>query len=180
MNKFACASYFSRMKGPLFFVALCVFASPSCKETDANNKSIPSIVGEENGGDFRGSMMGDEVKEVLAREADNVVYNMPDEITCRIPLEMKDSTFYEVSYNFDRGLLNAIKLDLYPGNEGGTQRLLAEFSEYYTRRYGQAELKENTKSWVARGSRGRDVIVSMQITDNESNPRLRITFIEKQ
>jgi len=161
-------------------VMLALLLIPACISQGGEKEEVHSIVGEEDGGDFRGTMMGDDVNTVLAKESDNVVYNMPDEITCRIPLDMKDSTFYEVSYNFDRGLLNAIKLDLYPASEQGAIRLKDEFSKYYEKRYGNGELRDNVKYWTTRGSRGRDVEISMTLSESDINYRLRINFIEAQ
>jgi len=122
--------------------------------------------------------MGDNVTEVLAREDRNVVYNMPDEITCRIPLDMVDQTFYEVNYSFDEGELNHIQLDLFPGSQEGVERLKTDFSAYYSKTH---ESGNDSSTWIARSSRGKDVAVRMTNRSQiVGKPCLSISFLEEK
>lgn len=137
-------------------------------------------MGSENGGDFRGNAMGDDVTKVLAREENNVVYNMPDEITCRIPLEMADSTFYEINYSFDEGELNHIQLNLFPPDALGLERLREDFSKYYSAVYQNDEDKSDMR-WTTRSSRGKDVFINMvDRSGSMGKPCLTISFREEK
>ena len=71
------------------------------KQTKTKESELSSILQSVEGGDVRGSTIGDRREDVLKREEANIVHNMPDEVTCRIPTGMKDSTFYDITYNFN-------------------------------------------------------------------------------
>ena len=162
----------------LFLLPICCILLFACQESPNKSKDIDDIIGLGSGGDFRGNAMGDDVTKVLAREATNVVYNMPDEITCRIPMDMVDQTFYEVNYSFDEGELNHIQLDLFPGTDEGVERLKSDFSEFYNAHHGEIE-KPNT--WIARSSRGKDVVIRMiNRSQTVGKPCLSITFLEEK
>lgn len=161
---------------PALLLFCILFACTSGKN---DKDTVQGVMGSENGGDFRGNAMGDDVTKVLAREESNVVYNMPDEITCRIPLEMADSTFYEVNYSFDEGELNHIQLNLFPPDADGLERLKADFSKYYSNVYRSNDVGK--QSWITRSSRGKEILIKMtNRSETLGKPCLTITFQEER
>jgi hypothetical protein len=156
----------------MFFLASCAASTPDEGE-------VESIMQLNHGGDFRGNAMGDGVHQVLTREASNIIYNMPDEITCRIPMDIADSTFYEVDYNFDEGELNHIRLNLYPQTDEDLERLKLEFTSFYDHIY-QKDEKASNGNWTTRSSRGKDVHIRMMLNPSGlPQPSLSFTFREE-
>lgn len=152
----------------------------SCSVSSGDPGTVEQILRPEKGGDFRGNDMGDDVQEVIAREEMNVIYNMPDEITCRIPLDMADSTFYEVDYSFDEGKLNYIELNLFPVDSIALKRLMIRFSNYYDGLYRPIE-NSAPGTWRKRSSRGKDVRVRMYDRSQQmQRPCLGISFLEEK
>ena len=159
---------------PLIFLIL------SCSSSSEDQGKLESIMQLEEGGDFRGIDMGDEVQQVLAREDRNVIYNMPDEITCRIPMDMVDSTFYEINYSFDEGELNHIELNLFPKDSNALDRLRTEFETYYNT-FQAKDDKALSSLWTKRSARGKDVEIKMNDRSNAMDrPCLTITFKEQR
>ena len=125
--------------------------------------------------------MGDEAQQVLAREDRNVIYTMPDEITCRIPMDMVDSTFYVINYSFDEGALHHIELNLFPIDSLALQRLRLEFEKYYDQFHSLSSTDQPHKTWSKRSSRGKEVEVKMMDKSrNMDRPCLSITFKENE
>ena len=163
----------------LALLGIWVLLAFGCSKKEEPASDVEVIVGRTEGGDFRGNSMGDVPDEVLHREEPHVVYTMPDEITCRIPLGMKDSTFYEVSYSFDDGKLHFIQLDLYPRNEDDLGRLQIEFESYYGEVYPVEEDLSGRKTWKALSVRGKEILIRLSDRSNiQQRPCLTVTFLE--
>lgn len=145
-----------------FFLVIVTILLQCCASGTEEKTGVESIMELDKGGDFRGNAMGDDVQQVLAREERNIIYNMPDEITCRIPMDMVDSTYYEVNYSFDEGELNHIQLNLFPRNTNDLHRLQKDFSSYYESIY-KSFGQNQSRQWKTRSARGKDVFI--RITD---------------
>ena len=131
-------------------------------------------------GDFRGVQIGDEWIEVAAREEQNVVYSMPDELICRVPLDMKDSTFYEISYNFNEGELYNIELGFFPSDSTQVSELYQLFKAFYDEKYGSTSESNGYTAWYTTSSQGLDLEISMANESREKGrPYLTVNFFEK-
>ncbi|MEO0403839.1 MAG: hypothetical protein AAF193_03110 [Bacteroidota bacterium] len=164
-----------------WYVLSVLMISLSACETDPPQDTPPenSILESVGGGDVRGSSIGDQIEEVLRRESENVVHNMPDEITCRIPLNMKDSTYYDITYNFNEQGLYVIELDIFPKSEADTKALFGEFKKYYDQRYGKSSAEDGFTTWFAQSHQGTDVEITMIDESKEMNkPYLAVSFYE--
>lgn len=167
----------------LCFVAVTILLA-SCGEQNAEEKQpekseLSQLLESIDGGDVRGNSIGDGMDDVLQREKNNIVYNMPDEITCRIPLSMKDSTFYDITYNFNDQGLYVIELDLFPANENDAQKLFGEFRSFYDLRYGASTADDGYTTWFAKSEHGTDVEITMIEESKEmQRPYLGVTFYE--
>ncbi len=129
---------------------------------------------------MRGTQIGDDWTVVKSREQQNVVYSMPDELICRVPLNMKDSTFYEISYNFGEDGLYIIDLSFFPRDKKQTRQLYKKFKAYYDLKYGKSSEDKYFTAWYTRSSRGQDLEISMtDESEEKGKPYLNITFFEK-
>ena len=163
------------------FSGLLLFSCADEQTDPADNQkeAISGLLESIDGGDVRGSSIGDGMEDVLQREKKNVVYNMPDEITCRIPLSMKDSTFYDITYNFNDQGLYVIELDLFPASIEASQSLFNEFKSFYDLRYGASTADDGYTTWFAKSGHGTDVEITMIEESKEMNrPYLGVTFYE--
>jgi hypothetical protein len=152
----------------------------SCNESQAETNDVETIIKSVEGGDFRGNDLGDDIRKVMAREQRNIVYDMPDELTCRIPLNIKDSTFYEITYNFNDEGLYVIDLDVYPKSSSAVVELFDEFKDYYDKRYGKSTVDEGYTTWFTQSNRDTDVEITMiDETVEKNRPYLTITFYEE-
>jgi hypothetical protein len=161
----------------LVFFALLIAVIAACSEEQA---SPESILKSEKGGDFRGVNIGDERQVVLEKEGAHTVYSMPDELVYRIPSKSKDSTWYEISYNFnDDGLYN-INLEIYSKESKQLELLKSDFEQYYLAKYGgSTQTGDHQKEWRTMTSEGRMISISM--VDSLSNTRgsyIRVHFKE--
>lgn len=164
----------------LALVVVLLFGLHSCTENRAESGNVESILQSVEGGDFRGLELGDDIRKVMAREERNIVYDMPDELTCRIPLNIKDSTFYEITYNFSDDGLYVIDLDIFPKDHPAVLSLFDEFKEFYDARYGKSSVDEGYTTWFTHSTRGTDVEISMiDETQEKNRPYLTITFYEE-
>ncbi len=160
-------------------IAILLIIPSSCNTDSHQNEDEQSIVLTDDGSDFSGVNMGDDIQEVLAKKSSNVVYRMPDELTTRIPLDMKDSTFYEVNFNFDEDGLYVIDLDFFPKDETAVDALFEEYSQYYIYHHGDPEKKDNVYYWYTISAKGSDVEITMTNESAErKKPTLNISFLE--
>ncbi len=178
----------SMQQWSLSFRLLCLLASTmllwacngeSTEEKPSEKSELTQLLESIDGGDVRGNSIGDGMDDVLQREKNNIIYNMPDEITCRIPLNMKDSTFYDITYNFNDQGLYVIELDVFPANESDAQKLFGEFRSFYDLRYGASTADDGYTTWFAKSEHGTDVEITMIEESREmQRPYLGVTFYE--
>ncbi len=160
----------------IFLFLLLIYA---CSEEPPKVDPVQEILMTEEGGVFRGNDIGDSQPLVLQREEENVVYNMPDELTCRIPSSMKDSTFYDITYNFSENGLYVIELDVFPKTTTQAQMLFNKFRSYYDTKYGSSSEDEGFTMWKTQSARNTDVEVSMVDESIEAErPYISIVFHE--
>ena len=163
------------MKRVLFLLVLLW----SCADKPEPADPVQAILRTEEGGVFRGIELGDTHPLVLSREEENIVYNMPDELTCRIPASMKDSTFYDITYNFSDKGLYVIELDVFPQSLSQARELFSKFRSYYDTKYGSSTIDEGFTMWNTMSERGTDVEVSMVDESKEADrPYISIVFHE--
>ncbi len=161
----------------ILFFGLLFFAS--CTEEPSPPTPVEMILKAEEGGHFRGNTIGDNIQEVLARESTNIVHNMPDEITCRIPLDIKKSTFYEITYNFNEQGLYVIEMDIFPKTTKDTKELFDSFKGFYDTRYGKSTVDDGYTTWLTKSSQGTDIEISMIDKTRElQKPYLSVIFYE--
>jgi hypothetical protein len=156
-------------------LALCVFA---CQNNQAPNEA-EAIMQTDRGGDFRGVHIGDAREEVLKMENAETVYNMPDELIYRAYPNGIDSTWYEITYNFNVQGLYDISLDVFPKTQSETKDLKVNFMNYYKQRYGECNQLNGYCTWRAMTVNGH--IVSITLTDSlqfDQKPCLRVNFNE--
>lgn len=159
----------------LFPILLLLVA---CTSQPKEENPITEILGSAEG-DFRGVNIGDSQVEVLAKEQDHVVYTMPEELTCRIPSQLKESTHYEISYGFGEGGLYLIELDVFPGTDNEKKELFELFKSYYDQRYGESSVEDGFSMWQTFSHRGTDVEISIiDESIEQGKPYLSITFYE--
>lgn len=160
----------------LFSIAALAFACHSDpRETPGFE---PAQLVEEDGSP-RAADMGEPIRKVLAREADNIVHQMPDELTTRIPLNQKDSTYYEITYNFSDDGLYIIDMELYPKDSADGQIVYEQFREYFVQRFGTARPEGESLMWRTLPVQGNPIEITM--TDEglvRQRPTLSIRFNE--
>lgn len=162
-----------------FIWILGLFLLIGCAEDPPPPTPAELILKAEEGGHFRGNTIGDDIREVMARESANIVQNMPDEVTCRIPLDIKKSTFYEITYNFNEQGLYVIELDIFPKTEKDTGELFDSFKSFYDRRYGKSTVDDGYTTWFTKSTQGTDIEISMiDKTRDLEKPYLSVIFYE--
>jgi hypothetical protein len=153
----------------------------SCGSKTVNDNSTGEIMKITERGDFRGVEMGDWPADVLDKEGRDFIYSMPDELTYRIPLEEKDSTWYEITYNFSEDGLYDIVLEIFPKNSAQLDSLATDFSAFYSSKYGQPESESNYHEWKFMTAKGRIVKILMNDSLVKNNRHcLKINFNEYQ
>lgn len=164
----------------IFWIVLCTIVAVSCGTPEERTEpEVNSILKSVDGADVRGSTIGDKIEDVLEREQDNIVHNMPDEITCRIPMGMKDSTYYDITYNFSDQGLYVIELDIFPSHDTAAQSLFSDFQTFYNKRYGSSTADDGYTAWFTKSDQGTDIEITMINESKEMNkPYLSITFYE--
>lgn len=158
-------------------MASVLFACNSAQEKTPAEK----ILRHSQGGDFRGINIGDDRESVSQFENGTSVYSMPDELVYRIEGEGPESTWYEISYNFNQQGLYDINMDIYPVDDKGLSELKNEFIGYYITKYGECKYLNGYCQWRAMTSNGH--IVSITLTDSISSmprPHLKVNFNETQ
>jgi hypothetical protein len=151
----------------------------ACDTPPPEEEPIDRILGVGDTGIFRGVDIGDSRNAVVALEAEHIVYNMPDELTCRIPLDLKDSTYYDITYNFNEGGVHVIELDIFPESDNVTRTLFNDFKAYYDLRFGESSVDDGFTMWTTRSYRGTAIEVSMIDESREAGrPYLTVNFYE--
>ena len=154
---------------------LCI----TCQEPEES--SAEKIMRSAQGGDFRGVSIGDDRESVKSAENATSVYSMPDELVYRMDPEGDDSTWYEISYNFNQQGLYDINIEIFPKNDSNVAALKDDFVSYYLKKYGDCKNYNGYCQWRAMTENGH--IVSITLTDSISNsprPCLKVNFNESQ
>jgi len=163
------------------YIALLVFYSCG---TNTNNNDYPQglidVLDTNHPGDIHGTSIGDDIEYVMKKMKPHIVSEMPDELTARIPLSIKDSTFYDINYDFKNGELYSIDLDIFPKNFSDCNLLYNEFKKYYNRAYGEGSEDEGYVVWYTETKSGDDIEISL-IDESYSNykPYLAVTFYQE-
>jgi hypothetical protein len=127
------------------------------------------------------SEIGDQKSDVISRMKEYIISNIPDEITARIPLNPKDSSFYTIDYDFKQGKLNSIDLDIYPKNHAACQLLFKKFKTHYNSLFGMGQEKNDFMVWYTSAKTGNDVeIMLMNESSSRQKPYLAITFYQEE
>jgi hypothetical protein len=141
--------------------------------------SAETILQPSKGGDFRGVRLGDKPKFIKRKEESSSVYSMPDELIYRFEPNEADSTWYEISYNFNEDGLNHISLDVFPQSEELKEHLLADFESYYMERYGSSKRSSSQQEWRGLTVQGHYVTVTLlNDTSQRNGSHLRLVFNE--
>jgi hypothetical protein len=153
----------------------------ACNDEPSEELNAKLILKNSEQGDFRGINIGDRPEDVKNIEDAETVYSMPDELVYRIPPNTKDSTWYEISYNFNEQGLYDINLEIFPKDESGLGAMKQDFVGHYIEKYGECTMQNGYCTWRAMTENGH--IVSITLTDSLSNntrPRIKINFNETQ
>lgn len=165
----------------LFYISILAIFAYGCQEPEEESTPVQGILQSDEHGDFRGIQIGDDIVKVLDKESSNVVHTMPDELTCRIPLDQKESTFYEITYNFNEHGLYVIDLIIYPQDTTNTQELFDEFKTFYDTKYGPSSESDGFTAWYTRSEAGTDLEITMiDESQEKGKPFLSITFFEAE
>jgi hypothetical protein len=159
----------------VFMVSMMVV---SCQQ-QPTGLSAETILQPAKGGDFRGVRLGDKPKIIKRQEESSSVYSMPDELIYRFEPNEADSTWYEISYNFNEDGLNHISLDVYPQSDELKDHLFTDFEAYYNQRYGASKKGATHQEWRGLTVQGHYVTVSLlQDTTGNKAKHLRLIFNE--
>ena len=165
-----------------FRLLLCTSIFPllwSCNSPSKEGSEAEQILKSTETGDFRSVNIGDPYREVISREGEHMVYSMPDELMYRIPLDQKDSTYFEVTYNFNEAGLYNIVLEIFPRDEVQLSQMNQDFVAFYTSRYGPLTMKGGRSEWRVMTAEGRFVRVIIADSLRKNNkPCLKIHFDE--
>jgi hypothetical protein len=145
------------------------------------NTSAESILRAKEGGDFRGVNIGDDPQAIINSENGVSVYSMPDELVYRIDPFGKDSTWYEISYNFNTSGLYNINMMVFPKTDTLLGNLRNDFINYYLNKYGECQMNSGYCRWRAMTENGH--MVSITISDTISGttrPCLKVNFNESE
>lgn len=151
----------------------------TCAEKPPEKGTVNQILKTNEAGDFRGINIGDKYSSVLEHEGEHTVYTMPDELAYRIPLGQKDSTFYEITYNFNEQGLYDIAMVIFPSGQPEINKLVDDFTAYYITKYGQPLNSPHAAEWRIMTGNGR--IVKVIIADSlqkEGRPYMKVNFNE--
>ncbi len=152
----------------------------SCANT-VEEKGAQKILKNSKGGDFRGINIGDNAQDVAGSEGVNSVYSMPDELVYRMESDGEDSTWYEISYNFNEAGLYNIQLEVFPKNETHLKLYKDDFVRYYKEKYGDCKYVNGYCEWRAMTNNGH--LVNISLTDSlivKSRPCIKISFNESE
>jgi hypothetical protein len=141
--------------------------------------SAESILQPDKGGDFRGIHIGDAPKSIKREEEASSVYSMPDELIYRFNAQEVDSTWYEISYNFNQDGLNHISLDVFPAGLDLKEHLYTDFVDYYNQRYGECKTFADRAEWRGLTMQGKFISITL-IKERALSDRqhLRLVFNE--
>lgn len=146
-----------------------------------DSSGIDRILESPDAQNILGTAIGDELNYVVTQMEPHIVSKMPDEITARIPLDIKDSTYYEIDYAFNNDKMYSLDLDIYPKNEADCKLLFEDFKQYYNKSYGKGQETDGYMVWYTKSRLGVDVEISMMDeSQSHKKPYLAITFFQEE
>ncbi|MFM7233085.1 MAG: hypothetical protein ACKOZM_00755 [Flavobacteriales bacterium] len=162
----------------LLTLLLCVLVFCGCQQQQMP-VSAETILQPDKGGDFRGIHIGDAPRSIKREEEASSVYSMPDELIYRFNAQEVDSTWYEISYNFNQDGLNHISLDVFPTGLELKEHLYSDFVTYYNQRYGECKTFADRAEWRGLTMQGKFISVTL-IKERALSDRqhLRLVFNE--
>lgn len=162
----------------MYFILSVAVTAISCSQ-QAVPVTAETILQPSKGGDFRGVRIGDKPKSIKRNEEASSVYSMPDELIFRFNPGEADSTWYEISYNFNQDGLNHISLDVFPESEELREHLYNDFITYYNQRYGHHKTMPRHIEWRGLTEQGKFIAISL-LKEQQLNNRqhLRLVFNE--
>lgn len=157
-----------------------MFAMGACHDQNpSHNNETEEILKSIDGGDFRGVNMGDKPQDVMEQEGHSAVYSMPDELVYRLPLSKEDSTWYEISYNFNEAGLYDISMEVFAQQEAMIARIHSECVQHYTNKYGEPALLKGDEQWRAMTEKGSFISITIADSIQRLNkPCMKINFNE--
>jgi hypothetical protein len=152
----------------------------ACGESNHNESSeTEAILKSIDGGDFRGVNMGDNPQDVMEREGQSAVYSMPDELVYRLPLSKEDSTWYEISYNFNEAGLYDISMEVFAERHEIIGKIYQECVSHYAGKYGQPTIENGAEQWRAMTEKGNFIWITITDSIQRLNkPCMKINFNE--
>lgn len=162
-----------------FSLYVCCAIFIGARSGNANETASGKILRPEKGGDFRGVHIGDKPESVKKKENARSVYSMPDELVYRMNPTGEDSTWYEISYNFNKDGLYNINLEVFPANDSLKKSIHDEFMSYYTSKYGECKYYEGYCQWRALSENGHVVSITISAGPSARNQYyLKVNFNE--
>jgi hypothetical protein len=162
----------------LYPFVCCAIVLCACSDHGSDTASS-KILRTEQGGDFRGVHIGDQPELVKSKENARSVYSMPDELVYRMNPTGEDSTWYEISYNFNKDGLYNINLEVFPTNEDVKKSIHDEFMSYYISKYGECKYFEGYCQWRALSENGHVVSITIFTGPSTRNQHyLKVNFNE--
>lgn len=167
------------VRGTLFFLLLLAgCSSPEPVEVEGFNL-LKFLVGKE-AGHFRGSNIGESMKEVEKREAQTPAKLNEKELKYVIKIPEKDSAYMEVFYQFDQYGLFEIQADVYLFDQELTGQLFAEFRTHFDKLYGKSTMDSGYTSWKTLSKRKYEINISLiDESEDYGYSLLSITFHEE-
>ncbi len=170
-----------RLKNNFILIVLICFlgACTSPKEEPPREKTrAEKIVGET--GHFRGVSIGMRMDSVAVIDRDFLFKRQLDELNYSIPFSQTDSSYFDVSYVFEKKQLFEIQVDLYLLNEQETEQLFQQFNSLLSSRYQTPSTKPDYAYWSVRES-GRELEITLRDVSTEyERPMITLNIIEPQ
>ena len=158
------------MKPRALFVTCVVFVaacSPSTPETPSDAANTE--------GALQGVDIGADIREVMAREQDHIIHQMPAEITTRI-LNDQDSNYHEITYFAEGDTVYAVEMVVRPPSPVRGLQLHQQFVDYYSVQYGTADTVERALQWTAQTDLQPLLEIALHNRLTSSHPNLMLTF----
>jgi len=168
----------------IFIVAFCILLV-SCSENFRKAKEsapvIHELFGLKSSEKILQAKIGDERAVVITKIKSHLVSEAHNKLATRTSLDIHDSAFYEIDYDFKEGKLSSMDLDIYPKTLNECQELFTNFGAYYDSVYGEGQVNEKFMVWYTKSNSGNDVeIMLMNESKSHQKPYLAITFYEEE
>lgn len=170
-----------RLKNYFFLIVLmCIVgACKSPEEEPVREKNrAEKIIGEP--GHFRGVSIGMHMDSVVTIDRDFLFKRKLDELNYSIPFSQTDSSYFDVSYAFNKKQLFEIQVDLFLLNEHEKEQLFQQFNALLSSRFGTPSEKAKYAFWSVRES-GRELEITLRDVSAEyERPMISLNIIEPQ